>query len=898
MQLQTKIRWTIGMLCFLGLASAASGQRVSGYNPAQTTASYLQGSNLPIAITLEGTQVPPSLPGYGMKAYWDTQGGVQIPVTGTPGATTATVSVSPTLRTAGLHTVIFCVVYNAGPGPIESCTNPDTSAKFTINPDPAITNSSPLPAASINTPYSQQLSATGGTGGRSWAVASGSSLPPGLVLNSSTGVIMGTPTQAGIFSFTVTVTDGLGVQGSRLLAISVSSALSIVTPATLPSAQVGVAYSTTIAAAGGVPPYRFSVNSSLLPPGMVLNTNTGVLSGTPSVAGNYSFLVTVFDSQDQSTERNFFIAVTPTVSTPTIITASPLPEGTLGVPLTLSLAVSGGSSPYFFSLASGALPPGLLLAEEAGVIAGTPTQTGDFTFTIGVSDSSERSSSKTFSMRVSEAIVISTAELPAGTVGVQYAGTAIVVSGGTGQYLFTTTGNFPSGLTLNSATGVIGGTPTQAGVYGFTVVVYDSNQRSASRSFTISIGAGLRFRTTSPLPSGQVGVPFIQNLEVEGGTAPYQLQQVSGSLPAGITLSATGQLQGTPNAPFDGSFTVRATDSSQPTLSVERQFRLRIVAALVIGTESLPAAILGQSYSQIIAVSGGTPSYNYSVSEGALPPGLLLSATSGTLSGTPTALGSFPFTVRVSDSEGRIGTHAFTIDVRPAPVTGATVTLQTGTPAANTQQPVDVNLDAPRSETVTGALILEFAPSVTPAVDDPAAQFLSGGRQVSFQIPAGQTSARFGETDQALFQTGTVAGTITIRAQLRVAGADATPTPPPTSTVVLPPLAPTLTNLTVTRTGTGLNVVVRGFSTPRNMTSATLNFTARAGSNVTSGLSFTVNLAPSFTTWYTSSTSATFGSLFQLTLPVTISGDSTEITGLSIALSNSVGASNSLSATF
>jgi hypothetical protein len=111
-------------------------------------------------------------------------------------------------------------------------------------------------------------------------------------------------------------------------------------------------------------------------------------------------------------------------------------------------------------------------------------------------------------------------------------------------------------------------------------------------------------------------------------------------------------------------------------------------------------------------------------------------------------------------------------------------------------------------------------------------------------------------------------------------------------------VAPTLTNLAVTRTQTGLTVVVRGFSTPRNMNTATLNFTSRPGSNVTSGVSFNVNLASAFTTWYGSTASSPFGSQFQLTIPVTISGDPAEIIGLSVVLNNAVGASNSLNATF
>ncbi|MCC7340212.1 MAG: putative Ig domain-containing protein [Bryobacterales bacterium] len=908
-----RLRWWIGLACLLSMTALASAQRVTGYNPPQITTSYQPTSNLQVTITMQDMQVPPNLPGYGMKAYWDPtpegQGldvsyarygyssGTQIPVSGVPGASVATVTVAPALRLVGQHTIGFCLVYNAGPGPIESCTDPVASARFIINPDPTITTPSPLPAASINTPYSTQLAAAGGTGSRAWSLAQGSSMPPGLTLTSG-GAITGTPTQPGIFNFTAVVTDSLGVPGSKLLAISVNSGLSIVTPATLPGAQVSVTYSTTIAAAGGVPPYNFSANPSQLPPGMVLNANTGVLGGTPSVAGDYSFLVTVRDAQLNTVERTFSVRVTASVAAPTILTSSPLPEAVIGVSYPLSLVVSGGQRPFSFSVSSGALPPGLQLDSANGVLSGTPSQLGDFTFEIRVADAAQRSSTKPFTLRVVEGITITTTELPSAAVGVAYPSTSIAVTGGAEPYTFELYDNLPPGLTLNPLSGVIGGTPTQAGVFSFAIIVRDSSQRVASRDYSIGVEAGLRFRTTSPLPAGQVGVVYNQVVEVEGGTAPYQFQVVSGSLPADLTLSGAGRLQGTPGAPFDGSFTVRATDSSKPALSTQRQFSLRISAPLVISTQTLPPAILGQSYSQGIAASGGEAPYRYEVSAGALPAGLLLVESTGTLSGTPTSLGSFPFTVRLTDGDSNNVTRAFTLEVRPAPITGATVTLQTGTPPANAQQQVDVGLATPRGEAVDGTLFLEFAPSVTPAVDDPAAQFVTGGRQVSFQIPSGQTSARFGGAEQALFQTGTVAGTITIRAQLRLGSADATPTPPPTSTVVLPPLAPTLTSLAVTRTGTGLNVVVRGYSTPRNMTSATLNFTSRAGSNVTSGLSFTVNLAPAFTTWYTSSPSTAFGSQFQLTLPVTISGDATEITGLSIALSNSVGGSNSLSATF
>lgn len=864
---------------------------VISFSPPATTVGYLPSANLPLSMSLQG--MPQT--GINLRAYWNT---VNFPLTVTSYVgTAATVSVPPAYRaTSGNYLVVVCATL-ATTGQ-ETCTNESASVRFPVNPAPSITTASPLPEASTETPYSVGLSATGGTGTLAWSLAAGSSLPAGLSLNAASGAISGTPTQPGIFNFTVVVTDSLGVTGSKLFAILVTAELTITTPPNLPTAGVGVAYSTAIQAAGGVPPYSFSALPQALPPGLVFNGSTGVLSGTPSIAGSYSFVVVVFDTQQHSASRTFFIEVSQTTSTPTIQTPSPLPDATLGQPYTLNFTAAGGFPPYRFLRLSGQFPEGLTLNSETGTLAGIVTEAGTFNFVIEVMDSREQLSSKAFSLTVTQGLTITTSQLPAGTVGVVYPSTPIQVSGGLPPYSFTlgTANLLPAGLFLNPNTGVISGTPSQAGVFAFQVLVVDSQQRSASRNLSITVGTGLRFRTTSPLPDGRVGDPYSQEIEAEGGTAPYSFQLLGGALPSGITFTA-GRLQGTPTAPYEGVLLIRATDSGTPALSAERQFSLRITAPLAITTETLPAGTVQDPYSVAISATGGVPAYSFSISAGNLPAGLVLNPN-GTLSGTPTVAGSFAITVRATDTLSNSATRNYTLQIRPRPVTGATVTLQTTNPAPSSQPEVDVGLNEPRADAIDGVLILEFAPSVTPAVDDPAIQFTSGGRQRSFQIPAGQTSARFGEADRATFQTGTVAGAITIRAQLRVNGADATPTPPPASTVVLPPLAPTLSSLSVTRSQNGLTVVIRGFSTPRNMNTATLNFTARAGSNITSGLSFTVNLASAFTTWYGSASSAQYGSQFQLTIPVTISGDSTEITGLSVVLNNSVGASNTLNATF
>jgi hypothetical protein len=132
----------------------------------------------------------------------------------------------------------------------------------------------------------------------SWSVPPGS-LPGGLILNTSTGSISGTPTSYGTFSFTVTVSDAEtpAVTASQPLSITVKPAPLVITTTSLAAATGGKPYSATLAATGGVTPYTWSVSSGSLPPGLSLDSATGVISGTPDVAGTYSFKVTVTDSE-------------------------------------------------------------------------------------------------------------------------------------------------------------------------------------------------------------------------------------------------------------------------------------------------------------------------------------------------------------------------------------------------------------------------------------------------------------------------------------------------------------------------------------------------------------------------------------------------------------------------
>ncbi len=156
---------------------------------------------------------------------------------------------------------------------------------------------------------------------------------------------------------------------------------------------------------------------------------------------------------------------------------------------------------------------------------------------------------------------------------------------------------------------------------------------------------------TSTLPQGVVYVPYNATLSATGGIAPYAWNVASGNLPPGLSLSRAGVLSGTPTASGGFSFTVSVSDSQQPPSVANGNFSITIAAALQVTTTSLPNGSPSVFYSATLAASGGLPPYSWTITQGSLPSGLTLNATSGVISGTPTGAGTSSFTVQASDSE-------------------------------------------------------------------------------------------------------------------------------------------------------------------------------------------------------------------------------------------------------
>jgi hypothetical protein len=462
---------------------------------------------------------------------------------------------------------------------------------------------------------------------------------------------------------------------------STSSDTLAITTTSLPSGQVGTAYSTTLAATSGKTPYTWSLTSGTLPTGLALNASTGAITGTPTAtasAAALTFTVTDSSSPVQSKSAKLTLTISSTAPAGLSITTASLPDGQVGNAYTATLAATGGTTPYTWSITSGTLPAGLALNASTGAITGTPTAAANataLTFTVTDSGSPAQTKSANLTLTISSSaaspLAIATSSLPSGQVGTAFSA-ALVATGGTAPYTWSiTSGALPAGLALNASSGAITGTPTaSANATPLTFKVTDSSSpvQSASANLTLTIApasSGALSITTTTLPNGQVGAAYSATLTAAGGTTPYTWALTSGTLPSTLTLNpSTGTITGTPTATENNiplSFSV--TDSSSPVQTKSVSLTLYIsssgASTLAITTSSLPNGQQGNAYNATLAATGGTTPYTWSITSGTLPAGLALNAATGAITGTPTATASAtPFTFTVADSSLPIQTKS------------------------------------------------------------------------------------------------------------------------------------------------------------------------------------------------------------------------------------------------
>ena len=420
----------------------------------------------------------------------------------------------------------------------------------TIAPAPVTIVVGPLslPDGVVGTSYSQTFTAVGGTGASTFAATTGT-LPAGLSLNPTTGILSGTPTTAGTSNFTITATDtATNATGNRPYALTITAAPTptpqiSLSPRVLPDGTVGAAYTQTLTALGGVgPPYTQSITAGTLPPG--LSFTAGLISGTASAAGAFTFTVTATDTAANTGSQAYTVTIIAAAPVTIVLAPLSLPNGVVGTGYSQTITAAGGTGPHTFAVTAGTLPAGLSLTAATGVLSGTPSTAGTSNFTITATDTATNATGNrpyalTITATPTPQISLSPRALPDGTVGAAYTQTLTALGGVGPPYTQSiTAGTLPPGLSFTA--GLISGTASAAGAFAFTVTATDTATNTGSQAYTVTI-AGTSPTPTPPtptpitiapatLPNGTVGVGYSEPVIAAGGVPPYK-GSVTGTVP-------------------------------------------------------------------------------------------------------------------------------------------------------------------------------------------------------------------------------------------------------------------------------------------------------------------------------------------------------------------------------
>ena len=352
-------------------------------------------------------------------------------------------------------------------------------------------------------------------------------------------------------------------------------------------------------------------------------------------------------------------------------------------PVYIQLMASGGTPPYTWTVTAGALPTGFALRTDlpswfppeasAGIfgVPTTPQVSPPASFTLTVTDAAGHSSSRACTLKIVPLAITDPGQLPEGFVGVAYSHTMTAANAtGAVSWQVAPGNSLPPGLLLDAATGLIHGTPTAAGGYGFTIEASDSNG-TLPRRYGMNVSA-LRFTSSFDLGNAVVGSSVNTTIQAAGGTPPYIFS--TGWMPSGLQFSPSGVISGTLTT---GGWTARPwiTVSDSAGASYNRQFALNMIASPTPPTISYPNpaadAVVGEPhYTYGLSANGGKAPFSWSVS-GSLPPGMSLRTSE-------LSSGAGPYDAEIVGAPYQTGTYNFTVTLTDSSSPAYTVSLPLG----------------------------------------------------------------------------------------------------------------------------------------------------------------------------------------------------------------------------
>jgi len=458
--------------------------------------------------------------------------------------------------------------------------------------------------------------------------------------------------------------------------------------------------------------------------------------------------------------------------------------------------------------------------------------------------------------------------------------------------------------TLNTGTATFTITTLTTGTHTLTASYGgdSSNGPSTSNAVTETVGTATRTAlSVSPNPSAS-GQTVTLTAVVTPSTATGKVTFLDGSTTLGTANLSGGTATFTIATLTAGGHSLTASyggdANNAPSTSTAVTQTVNPGTPLQISPGSIPSAILGVAYSQTFTASGGTPPLTWSLVSGTQDLTMTTSGNNGVLAGTPKTAGAFQLTVRVQDSLGQASAAVLAWTVNPAL---PPISITAPQPTTISDQPVpqaSLGTGYPVALNATYQLMFTSTPSLGAGYT--AVQFVTGGTtSPTIAIPANSTTP----VNLPAVQLGSVAGTITVQlASLTVAGTSQTvplPSPVPSFPITVPRLAPIIVpgSVKITSvTSSGFQVFLDASSTPRDLTSANVTFTAASGTTL-NGTSFTISLTSAATPWFdpANATGVANGGALSLTLPFTFTGSTSALGTASVTLTNSVGTSAAVS---
>lgn len=550
-------------------------------------------------------------------------------------------------------------------------------------PPPALALSgSPPSLAYLDQAYSAQFTASGGTGSYVYAISSGT-LPPGISLDAFSGALSGTPTTIGTSpNIVVRVTDS-----SNSAVASAPFAISVSDPSPLniswsPKTDwfVGDAFATSVSASGGTHPLSYA-SVGPLPLGVSLNSSNGNLFGQLTQAGSFGpVTIRVTDGVRTATTEPATFNVTNNVS-PLLVSWSPQTDWMAGDTFVVTPTAAGGNSAAYTWSVQGQLPPIVTLDPATGKLSGKLYSAGTFgPVTITVSDGVQTATTSPATFTVGWA-TLTVAGDPSTTAQENVAYSArFTATGGSGNYIWSVDpSTLPTGITLNSRTGMLSGTPASgsAGYYWITAQVADSAGNTASANeFTLVVTSPLSI-TANAATSAMAGDFYAAEFDVWGGTGPYVFTEIG--TPDGLTYQASdtyATLYGAIATPGSYPITISVMDAE----GAQASFTYTLLVGPAMSVEGNPpndAQVTVPYSAQFMASGGNGGPYTYALDpfSGELPPGLSLDPSSGLISGVPTQNGFWSgIVVDASDTTGLTASSlGFSIAVAWAPLPPITI---------------------------------------------------------------------------------------------------------------------------------------------------------------------------------------------------------------------------------